>query len=636
MVVRASVKAESPVEIVDAHQMQAQEMLKDVFKPPVTGIPYHRSLLRFTFLATVFSPGAAFSPIVISLDIFSQENKRSRLFFLVTKCQGTKSAVTWYDECLVRYSNRTFSFTFESVPVVILSNEDNLNVSDPVGFRKALNQSFSELITNATSSELKYANIFQFSYSGAVHTRDRKAKMRNDVVQCTSCAYDMVVRASVKAESPVEIVDAHQMQAQEMLKDVFKPPVIQQDVCKLGWKTRISIINELERGLLYPYEDSQLRIIHRIKHQRFSIVDPCRHCCCWITLVFFKAETTKTKMRRFGAIEFHGLLWVCSKGNANLGFNVVSILVVLNYCSASSAIRFRAIEFHGLLHVCSKGNKVMTEFELATRTMSSIVVYSGSRTLLLLHLLSFLSSATSLSPIYSLCSSDQNNSASEHYVYNVGNLFSQKLYDRVNKPMDYGEYPDKVYGLYFCRFDITPEICQKCLSIATDKLVKECKSNKTAIIWFDECMVRYSNRSFFSTLETFPSMYKWSVYNVTHPDRFNEILNQTLNKAIVTLSASNYGTHNVSISNDEKLYSVVQCLPDLSKEDCRTCLNQGVYYLLVLVYVNGKQGVRYLNPSCIMRYEVYPFYGDPIPTVASPAPNNTSNNSVNTGGEFMY
>ncbi|KAK4857596.1 hypothetical protein QYF36_003180 [Acer negundo] len=266
--------------------------------------------------------------------------------------------------------------------------------------------------------------------------------------------------------------------------------------------------------------------------------------------------------------------------------------------------------------------------------MSSIVVFSGSRTLLLLYLLSFLSSAMSMSYLYSLCPSDQNNSASGPYMFNVGNLFRQKLYDGVNKPMDYGVDPDKVYGLYLCRFDITQDTCQNCIVNATETLVKECQSNKTAIIWFDECMVRYSNRSFSSTLESYPAVYMWNVVNVTQPDEFAEILKQTLNKAIAMLSASNYGIQNVSISNNETLYSLVQCLPGLSTQDCRACLNEAVDSVLVLV--QGKRGGRYLNPSCNTRYELYSFYGDPTHTVAAPAPNTPSNNSGYTGGEFIY
>ncbi|KAK0579373.1 hypothetical protein LWI29_025298 [Acer saccharum] len=272
--------------------------------------------------------------------------------------------------------------------------------------------------------------------------------------------------------------------------------------------------------------------------------------------------------------------------------------------------------------------------------MSSIIVYSSSGTLLLLLLLSFLSFAMSqsslyggLNYIYNSCPSDENNTASGNYMYNVGRLFSQKLYDGGNKSIDYGEYPDKVYGLYLCRFDITGETCKNCIDKATDQLVKECRSNKTAIIWFEECMVRYSNVSFFSTLELYPSVGIWNMTNVTHPDVFNGILNKTFNKAIAMLSASNYGIQNVSISNNETLYSLVQCLPGLSTKDCRACLDDAANFVLEAVedWFMGRRGGIYLNPSCNMRYELYPFYGDTTPTVAAPAPDTPSNNSSNTG-----
>ncbi|KAK4858466.1 hypothetical protein QYF36_016857 [Acer negundo] len=274
--------------------------------------------------------------------------------------------------------------------------------------------------------------------------------------------------------------------------------------------------------------------------------------------------------------------------------------------------------------------------------MSSIVVHSGSRTLLLLHLLSFLSFAMSQNYLYNFCPSDQNNNASGQYMFNVGRLFDQKLYDGVNKSIDFGEDPDKVYGLYLSRFDDTQETCQNCIASATDTLVDKCKSNKIAITWFDECMVRYSNRSFSSTLESNPAFYMWNVVNVTQPDEFAEILKQTLNKAIAMLSSSNYGIQNVSISNNETLYSLVQCLPGLSTEDCRACLNDAVDRVLVLV--QGKRGGRYLNPSCNTRYELYPFYGDSpsnnsgdtTPPIAAPAPTTPSSNSGKTGGEFIY
>ncbi|KAK4841010.1 hypothetical protein QYF36_023814 [Acer negundo] len=57
-------------------------------------------------------------------------------------------------------------------------------------------------------------------------------------------------------------------------------------------------------------------------------------------------------------------------------------------------------------------------------------------------------------------------------MYNVGRLFNQKLNKGGSKSIYYGEYPDKVYGIYLRRFDISGETCQNCIANATDRLVK--------------------------------------------------------------------------------------------------------------------------------------------------------------------
>ncbi|KAK3211862.1 hypothetical protein Dsin_016568 [Dipteronia sinensis] len=165
------------------------------------------------------------------------------------------------------------------------------------------------------------------------------------------------------------------------------------------------------------------------------------------------------------------------------------------------------------------------------------------------------------------CLSDENNAIFSNYLYNVGRLFNQKLDDGGSKSIYYGENPNKVYGNYLCRFDTTHETCQDCISKATDRLVKECKSNKAAIIWFDRFTMCFSNRSFYSTLNTYPAHSEITAVNFTLLDVFAEILNQTFNKTIAVLFGSNYGIHNAIVSNNKKVYTLVQCLPDLSTED---------------------------------------------------------------------
>ncbi|TXG62192.1 hypothetical protein EZV62_013555 [Acer yangbiense] len=175
-------------------------------------------------------------------------------------------------------------------------------------------------------------------------------------------------------------------------------------------------------------------------------------------------------------------------------------------------------------------------------------------------------------------------------------------------------------------FNTTLENCNSCICNATDMLVKECKGNKTAIIWFDRCTVRYSNRSFYSTLDTYPAHAQYTIHAYDQEEVFAKILNRTIKKTIAMLSASNYGIQNATVFNNKKLYTLVQCLPDLSTEDCRACLNIVVYGNVVrgvepsglLHSIPFPLGGSVLNPSCNIRFEIYPFYGDPIPTYGAP------------------
>ncbi|XP_028776266.1 uncharacterized protein LOC114733022 [Neltuma alba] len=64
---------------------------------------------------------------------------------------------------------------------------------------------------------------------------------------------------------------------------------------------------------------------------------------------------------------------------------------------------------------------------------------------------------------------------------------------------------------------------------------------KEAIIWYDECMLRYSNRSFFSTVETYPQLFMWNVGNMSREESFSVILPFTLNLTVQELAEAPFG-----------------------------------------------------------------------------------------------
>ena len=182
-----------------------------------------------------------------------------------------------------------------------------------------------------------------------------------------------------------------------------------------------------------------------------------------------------------------------------------------------------------------------------------------------------------------------------------------------------------IYGLHLCRGDVTAEVCQACVAAASKELANKCSREMVAVIWYDECMLRYSNASFFSTVATKPKIGLLNTQNITDQERFNRLLNTTMidlgsQSSKVTAGAKMFGTKEVNLSQFQTLYNLVQCTQDLSSTDCNTCLLAAIK--LLPWCCSGKQGGRIVFPSCNIRYEMYPFYRmvDTAPTPTAELP----------------
>ncbi|TYG65491.1 hypothetical protein ES288_D06G189900v1 [Gossypium darwinii] len=171
--------------------------------------------------------------------------------------------------------------------------------------------------------------------------------------------------------------------------------------------------------------------------------------------------------------------------------------------------------------------------------------------------------------------------------------------------------PDIVYGLFLCRGDVTKEICRECVRTASGQILQRCPNRKTALVYYDECTIRYSNSSFFSEWEQEPVLELLNTGNVSQPERFMQLLGNTMNE-IATRAAKGdqlgkkYATQEVNFTAFQTLYTLAQCTPDLSVSDCQTCLTTAITYLPNCCL--GKQGGRVVFASCNVRYELYPFY----------------------------
>ncbi|CAL5209769.1 unnamed protein product [Lathyrus oleraceus] len=226
--------------------------------------------------------------------------------------------------------------------------------------------------------------------------------------------------------------------------------------------------------------------------------------------------------------------------------------------------------------------------------------------------------------LYQVCSKNKTNTNST-YETKLKTLFSSLSSNATDNNEFYNTtIPSKnpsntAYGLFMCRGDVSSPLCQQCVANATQTLStgSDCSLSKQAVIWYDECMVRYSNTSFFSTVATVPNLLMWNTANITNQESFMKLLSVTMNEsadkaANSSVGAKKYATKEATISGFQTLYCMAQCTDDLSPLDCSSCLSVAIGALPQCC--NGKQGGRVLFPSCNIRYELYPFYENNTPS----------------------
>ncbi|GMI77545.1 cysteine-rich RLK (RECEPTOR-like protein kinase) 10 [Hibiscus trionum] len=180
-----------------------------------------------------------------------------------------------------------------------------------------------------------------------------------------------------------------------------------------------------------------------------------------------------------------------------------------------------------------------------------------------------------------------------------------------------GRGADTVYGLFLCRGDVSTSVCQSCATFAVDDISRRCPVETTAVIWYDECLVRYSNQSIFSSVAEAPAIVLANTQNITDQDRFNQQLQATMDDAATqaanaTPGAKKFAIGEANFSTFQTLYTLAQCTPDLSTMDCDRCLQFAMGNL-----PTGVRGGRLLTPSCNVRYEIYRFYNQ---TAVAPPP----------------
>ncbi|KFK28849.1 hypothetical protein AALP_AA7G056300 [Arabis alpina] len=172
-----------------------------------------------------------------------------------------------------------------------------------------------------------------------------------------------------------------------------------------------------------------------------------------------------------------------------------------------------------------------------------------------------------------------------------------------------GQSPDVVFGLFLCRGDVSPEVCRDCVVFATKDSLNRCPNVRNVLLYYDECMLRYSNRNILSTLNTNGGMILYNTQNDTSKRQYSirffvvSSLIEAANEA--SDNPRKFAVTKANFTASQSLYGLVQCTPDLTSEDCLQCLQ-----LTISQLVTDQIGARYIVPSCSSRYEFFLFYNE--------------------------
>ncbi|XP_022135720.1 cysteine-rich repeat secretory protein 38-like isoform X1 [Momordica charantia] len=213
-----------------------------------------------------------------------------------------------------------------------------------------------------------------------------------------------------------------------------------------------------------------------------------------------------------------------------------------------------------------------------------------------------------------ICISFDNFTAGTPYASNLNQAFDQLT--TTAPPSGFalasaGKDPqNQVNGLALCRGDVSPADCKNCVTTAAQEIQVRCPYRKGAAIWYDFCLLKYSNAKFFGKIDNRNKFYMW---NVQETDNDRTSFNEQVKSLLTDLAEKVVSTQKLYVIGEvemkklktlEKLYGLVQCSRDLSSGACKKCLEIAIGELPSCC--DAKIGGRVVGGSCNFRYELYP------------------------------
>ncbi|XP_052183243.1 cysteine-rich receptor-like protein kinase 44 isoform X4 [Diospyros lotus] len=173
---------------------------------------------------------------------------------------------------------------------------------------------------------------------------------------------------------------------------------------------------------------------------------------------------------------------------------------------------------------------------------------------------------------------------------------------------------DTIDAIVLCRGDVEPDICRSCVNDSSVKIKQICPNYKAAMGGYDQCMLRYRSPYNITADLQRPSVYAYNdKHNFTSPDRYNEVLRELLRRlrsqAAQGGSDLKFATGSQQGPDNQNIYGMAQCTPDLTEKQCNDCVDEAIDELPVCC--NNRIGGRVLKVICNIQYETnFRFYNE--------------------------
>ncbi|KAJ0250219.1 Gnk2-homologous domain-containing protein [Hirschfeldia incana] len=225
--------------------------------------------------------------------------------------------------------------------------------------------------------------------------------------------------------------------------------------------------------------------------------------------------------------------------------------------------------------------------------------------------------------------------ANSSYRQNRDSLFSSLASQVITNRGFYNASLNSVHAVALCRREYERQACINCVEKAIRLIKTSCSDHVESYNWDGDdadqvsCLVRTTNHSTFQKLELGPAtrdesnlVIDSSTNNMTlFREEWEAIANRTLEAATANTSASvlkYYGVEKAEFVEFPNVYMMMQCTPDITTGECKRCLEECVRYFRDISW--GKQGGTVCRPSCLFRWDLYPFYNAFANITRVPAP----------------